>query len=746
MPTMKRAIILCVALVLSWSLLPAWAQDAAPADAVPSVGLVLAGGGARGLAHVGVIKYLEEHNIRISAVAGTSMGSVVGGLYASGLNADQIIEIVQNLDWKAAFDDSTPREQLSFRRKQDDYDFLVNGKLRFKGGKLRLPLGIVQGQHLNLLLHDLVSHVSDVHDFDELPIPYRAVAADIATGDPVILSGGDLATAMRASMSIPGFFAPVDLDGKLLVDGGIAKNIPVDVVQAMGVDRLIVIDIGTPLAGRESMENVLSLMGQLTTILTRKNSEQQLALMGPQDFLLVPELDAAGVETMAFEKAELAIRLGYEAAAAIGQQLAALSTPQTQTPAQPTGIARREPPVIDRIELVSDSKMSPELLRNKVTQPLGAPFDRSRLENDIADIYGLDDFSRVDYQLGQVDGQEVLTVRATANPAGDKYLKLGMSWDQDSKGDSAFGVRGSWRQKGLNRLGGEWYTVAQLGGRSFFSTEYYQPLDNVQRFFFDANYQFDVRKINLSNDGNVLARTEVTSHLVELSPGMNFGNLAALRVGAFAQDSNADIEIGDPSLASEASRDSGYFAELKVDTLDRPYFPGSGLRLNSRYQVGDENWGADTGYDSWTTSGYAAWSFGEHTVTGLASWRRLDLDEPGPIAAVPAQLFTLGGFLALSGYTRDSLAGNYAGLGALMYYRRLNEQSLLPVDFPIYLGGSLEAGNTWLDNDDVSIDDMIYAGSLFLGVDSPLGPVYLGVGVGEDGQRAVYLQIGQLFD
>ena len=720
----------------------------AAADTPPRVGLVLAGGGARGLAHIGVIKYLEENNIKVHAVAGTSMGSVIGGLYASGMNAAQVEEVARSLDWRFAFDDSTAREQQSFQRKQEDFDFLIGARMRFKDGKLGIPMGAIEGQHLNLLLHDLVKHVSGIHDFDKLPIPYRAVAADVVTGDAVVMDHGDLAVAMRASMSIPGVFAPIELDGHLLVDGGIAKNIPVDVVQGMGVDRLIVIDIGTPLAKREELGNVLALIGQLTTIMTRKNSEQQLALMREGDVLVLPALDEAGVETMSFEKVDEAIRLGYEAAKALGPQLTALASPGPAE--QVAGIAEVGPPRIDAVRIETDANVSTELLRSRVTQPLGEPLDRERIERDVAEIYGFETFSRVDYQVQPTEAGNELVVRATANPSGVNYLKLGMSWDQDSQGTSEFGLRASWRQRGINRLGAEWYTYGQVGGNSNFGTEFYQPIDPLQRFFVEGRYRFEQRKLNLSQDARVLARAIVDEHLVDLAPGINLGQVAQWRAGVYAGSANTDVEIGAPELSSSSGNDAGYFTELGYDSLDRPYFPSSGLRLTSRYTWSDEGLGASEDYEAWKTAAYGSFSFGRNSFTALGRWAELDLgntaDTVAGSAVFPARAFTLGGFLALSGYTRDSLAGNYLGFAGLTYYRRLTEQSLLPVDMPVYAGASIEAGNTWIDESDASFDDLIYAGSLFLGVDSAVGPIYLGVGMAENSQYALFLKIGQLLD
>jgi NTE family protein len=712
----------------------------------PKIGLVLAGGGARGLAHIGVIRYLEEQHIRIDAVAGTSMGGVIGALYASGLNADQIEVVARNLDWALAFNDETPRDQLSFRQKQEDFDYLVDAKFRFRGGRFRLAGGIIEGQNLNLILHDLVRHVAHVHDFDKLPIPYRAVAADIATGEPVVLSKGDLAVAMRATMSIPGIFTPVDLDGKLLVDGGIANNVPVDVVQGMGVDHVIVIDIGSPLASREQLENVLSIVGQLTTILTRKNSERQIARMRSGDVLIQPALDEAGVETMSFDKAERAIEAGYQGAVAMSSQLAVLSRPG----APPTLIATVDPdapmPVIDRIEVETDSEVPEELLRNMVRQRPGERLDMSILESDIASIYGLDAFSRVDYAISESAEERVLTVRAKANPLGTSYMKVGMSWDQDSHGESEFGLAASWRQKGLNRRGLEWYTAAQLGGSSYFRTQLYQPLDVLQRYFVEVSYRFNERNINLSEDTRAIARFQQSEHGVHFASGLNISNTARLSAGLFAKSGEADLKIGDPSLSSSSNDDLGFALELRYDTLDRPHFPGRGQRMLSRYEQGMEDWGADAGYEAFSISGTTSHSFGKTIASVYGNWSQVDLDDEAESAFLASQFYALGGFLQLSGYTRYSLVGNYRALLGATVYRRLNEQSILPFDVPVYVGASLESGNIWLKSDDVAADDLIYAGSLYVGADTPLGPLYLSVGVAENDQQAVYLTLGQVFD
>lgn len=271
-------------------------------------GLVLSGGGARGLAHIGVLKQLEEMNVPIHAIAGTSMGAVIGGLYAAGYTADEIEKIALELDWQNTLSDSPLREDIPFRRKQDDRDFLVKQRLSFDRGRLNLPLGLLQGQNLGLALEALLVHTNDIDNFDHLPIPFRAVATDIASGEAVIFDHGHLPLAIRASIALPGFFAPVNVDGRMLVDGVLVKNLPVDIARSMGVDRVIVVDTGTPLKSAEQLTSIIDIMDQTTSLLTRTNTQEQIDTLGPDDLLLQPELGTMAFSS--FDQADAAILAG----------------------------------------------------------------------------------------------------------------------------------------------------------------------------------------------------------------------------------------------------------------------------------------------------------------------------------------------------------------------------------------------------------------------------------------------------
>ena len=288
----------------------------------PKIGLVLGGGGARGAAHIGVIRKLKELNIPIDYVAGTSMGSLIAALYATGMNADELDRTIRSLEWGDLFNDDTRRADRPFRRKRDDDLALFGPKLGVGRDSSLLPRGAISGQKISFLFESLVRDRVQVDNFDDLPIPYRSVTADIATGRTVVLDHGNLALAMRASMSVPGVFDPVELSGHLLVDGGIVNNVPVDVVRAMGADRLIVVDVGSPLTPRDKLGNLVSVVVQMSSLLIRNNVEVQLATLTEGDLLIRPDINITSAD---FDKAGEAIDTGYQAADELSQNLASFS-------------------------------------------------------------------------------------------------------------------------------------------------------------------------------------------------------------------------------------------------------------------------------------------------------------------------------------------------------------------------------------------------------------------------------------
>jgi NTE family protein len=278
----------------------AFAVDAPEAEKPrrPKIGVVFGGGGAKGAAHIGVLKVLEEQKIPVDYIAGTSMGAIVGALYASGLSADELEKVITAIDWKDVFSGDPDRRDIDYRRKREDYEHLTGLAVGIKNGKVAMPKGLVKDQKVNVLFEMLMLHTSDIDDFDKLPIPYRAVAADLETGEMVVLKGGRLADAARASMSVPGAFPPIELDGRLLIDGGIVRNLPIDIVREMGADIIICIDVDKPLPTREEIGGGLSVLNQMIDIMMKKNVREQTKTLGPQDVYINPVLENSAPEIL----------------------------------------------------------------------------------------------------------------------------------------------------------------------------------------------------------------------------------------------------------------------------------------------------------------------------------------------------------------------------------------------------------------------------------------------------------------
>ena len=317
----------------------------------PKVGLALSGGGARGTAHVGVLQVIEELGIPVDYIAGTSMGAIVGGLYASGYDANEILGIVEDLDWEKAMTDRPERIHRTMRSKDLDRDFLIPHRVGFNRGRLQFPLGVVEGQHLDQVFHQLLMPVVGVTDFDDLPIPFRAVATDLATGDEVVLGQGSLANALRASMSVPGANTPVTIDDRLLVDGGMSNNLPVDVVRGMGADIVIAVDISSPMLSREQLTSVLSVTEQLTNFLTRRSTENQIESLGPRDILVVPDLE--GFNSADFFRVLEIVEKGREAAEAQRDQFAQLPMDERPAPHETPEMAAEI--TVDYVKVLNDS-------------------------------------------------------------------------------------------------------------------------------------------------------------------------------------------------------------------------------------------------------------------------------------------------------------------------------------------------------------------------------------------------------
>jgi NTE family protein len=731
--TQRIGLLLCLALL--WPL----ASVAKPIPSTgdrPKIGLVLSGGGARGAAHIGVIRRLEELQIPIDYIAGTSMGAIVGGLYASGLSVDEIEKVLTSIDWNDAFIDETNRVNKTFRRKTDDNLYLINAKPGLTDDlEIKWPGGIFHGQKIDLILNNATTPVATINNFDELPIPYRAVAVNIATGDEVVLSKGSLAKAMRASMNIPTAFAPVVIDGVHLADGGMANNLPISVARDMGADFVIAVDISTPLASEEELTNVFAITGQLTGFLTRKNTEAQLATLTENDVLIVPDLK--DITSGDFIEAAKAVPIGYEAASEKSIELKKLSESSSFIALNESRTKPDETlPTIDFIRLDNQSSLDDEVIMSRVSVKTGAQLDIAELEENIGKIYGLDLFENVSYQIVRENDQSGVVITAREKGWGPNYIQFGLSTSNNFDGDSRFNVGAAYTRHMINELGGEWRTALQLGEDPSLVTELYQPLNTDQAYFVHTGIGVEKRNVNIFSDiDEQLAEYQLNRALVFADVGRNFDTWGEFRIGYRYEDGDADVRVGDPGLRDFDFENGIFRTRFAIDTLDKVHFPEEGFAAYLELKNFRESLGGDTNYDQVVFEALAAKSWDKNTLFGKFELRST-LDDDAPFQS----LFRTGGLTDLSGFNENELSGQHTGLLSLGYLRKIHDITF----FEAYLGGTLEYGGYWQDKDDI-FEDNIFAGSVFVGLDTPIGPFYTGLGIAEGGNNSLYFYLGKLF-
>lgn len=709
-------------------------------QARPRVGLVLSGGGARGAAHVGVLKVLDEMRVPIDAIAGTSMGAVVGGLYASGMSSADIEELLRSVNWQDAFRDRPPREELGYRRKQDDRNFLVRYALGVTEEGFVLPRGLVQGQKLEQVLRNATLPVAEVQDFDRLPIPFRAIATGLETGEAVVMGAGDLVTAMRASMSAPGVFAPVQRDEHLLVDGGLVENLPVDTARAMGADVLIVVDVSFPLYAREELTSPLEVTNQAFAILIRGRTLEQRDKLTESDIIIDPPLGR--FPSADFGRVPQALRAGEAGARSASQELAALSLSEQDYQSYLASRNPRSmtPPVIDFVRADARSAEYQRLIEATLDDVVGKPLDKDLIRDRLSSLYALDRFESIDYSLVEDSGRTGLELDLRRKSWGPNYVRVGLNLEDDFEGNSRYNAALRFIMTELNPLGGEWLTDLQIGENPKFFTEFYQPLSLASRYFVAPQFDFEERSVFELQDRDRIAEYRVRTVQGGLDFGRELSNWGELRFGLRRGTGRSRVSIGDPLLPTDEFERGGFFTRFAYDKLDSIFFPRHGQQFEFEWRAERDTFGADEDFDAFTSSWLVARSFDRHT---LIFWA--DAGTSKDALPTPENFFSLGGFFNLSGLPPGFLAGPHYGIARLLYYRRVGRGGAGVLDLPAYAGISLEAGNTWMDRAGMSLGDTRKDASLFFGVDTPLGPVYLAAGFDEGGDKAFYLFLGRTF-
>lgn len=718
-------------------LLCGFAPKAPADDERPRIGLVLSGGGARGAAHIGVLRELQRQRIPVDVIAGTSMGAIVGGLYASGLAVDEIEDALRSIDWSDIFDDNTDRRRLSVRRKRDDDLFLLDKEAGLRDGELAITPGIIKGQKLYLELTRLTLHVSSVDDFDRLAIPFRCVATDIASGEAVVLGEGDLATAIRASMAVPAIFSPVERNGIILVDGGISDNLPVDVARRMGADIIIASDISSPLLTAAELGSVVSIASQLTALLTRRNIETQIAALGPGDVLLTPDL--GGFSAADFGNAMDVIEAGAIATRGSAAALRGLALSPRDYAAHRQSMRRVEPASPANLSFVridNDAAVDDDVILARLGIQTGAPLDLERLEAGIADVYALDMFDSVTYHVVHETQDTGLVVVAREKPWGPDFLQFGLRFETDFGKDGGTTLGLSHIRLPWGTRGGEWRTALLLGETRGVLTELYRPFAQGSPLFGYASLYYADDFFAVTDDDRQVAENRVRRVGLNLALGRELGAWGETRFGYARYAGEVDTVVGGPTGENDDLDGGQLFARFLTDTLDDAGFPRSGLAAGLRYGYAHPDLGADQAFQQLGTRVTGARSFGPHTLRAgldlLATW---DGDAPLPDQG------RLGGLFRLPGMANRQLVGDNLLLLDGGYMHALGRVSSMPT----FAGLNLQLGNVFADTDDFDVDRLRWGLGAWLGLDSPAGPVYVGYGIGENANRSLYFLLGGQF-
>jgi NTE family protein len=710
-----------------------------PAPARPRVALVLSGGGARGFAHIGVLRVLRELKVPLDIVVGTSMGSVVGGAFAAGSSVEALEQIVRTTDWDSVVADRPARDALSFRRREDD--LLLPSRIEFgvtRAG-LRLPPAAAGNSALEFALARLLPAGTRDRPVDQLALPFRSVASDLVSGELVELVDTPLFLTMRASLAVPGVFAPVRVRQRLLVDGGLVRNLAIDLARAMGAEIVIAVNVGTPLAGEAELGTAVGVAQQMLRILTEQNVQRSLKELAAADILIAPDL--AGIDFLDFGAHERAMAVGAAAARLSTGRLALLSVgddayaaleqkrlaaPQTADPALP----------LDRIEVSGTPHIPAQALLAQSALREGESVTLEQIHQAQSRLYGRGDLERVEIEVDDQAGRRSAVIKATEADWARSRLRFGLELGSDFADSNVFNLGVMHVASSLNAWGAELRTVARIGSQRQFGMQWWQPLGPGSDWYIEPAILYGGTAADIFSNGRKRVRVDFRSAGASLALGHQFGDWGDVQWGISRQFAHVRALIPDDgSQAPIQTFDTSEYVQLRVDSLDSLAFPVRGQLLNAIWERSLANRPGESSLARSQVTGMTAFGVGDWAGHVYGEWAR---------AQVGFAPLTLGGFLRLSGTPANSVDGRAVVLGRLVMARRIGTM-------PITLGGmarvgfSAEIGGGFGTDESIRTSAMRRAGSAFLSVDTRFGPIYLGAGATRHSGSSLYLFLGPIW-
>ena len=715
----------------------------ATAKPVPRVGLVLGGGGARGFAHLGVLEMMEQLRIPISCIAGTSAGALVGGTYASGMSLESMKSSFAHQDWARLLSGQAQRKDVPFERKREDYQNYLSVTLGLKDGKLQVPKSAINSQLIDLYIKSLTKS-SYYNHFDEMPIPFRALATDLETGEAVVFSEGDLALALRSSMAVPGVFSLVDDGSRYLVDGGMARQLPIREAQACA-DVVIVVDVSSPMYKKSDINNVVDVVTQSFNLSIASNVKTELTRMRPQDIYIKPDL--GGYSAADFGQSEAIAQLGLAAMADYVEQLKSYSLPLADYEAWKLTIVEPQVPTINRIQLAETqlSYVNPSVLNKKLMQNQnqdGKGITEKELQSKLTELFAEGDYDSLSYRLSKNEGEIVADVLPVEKTTGPTYVRFGIELEGSTDADANYAFLFNLNRTWLNSAGASWYNKVRLGNDVDFRTEFMQPWSATSPWFAAGGFALKNDVLDLYTlDHKHYADLSKYWNRTYLDTGYRLGQYGDLRLGAYLGNNKTTAKIGVP-FDTINNQVLGAKTSVMIDQLDSARWPRSGYSLEAdlNYEGASGDYQSSKAYGKLLTN-YVYTSPNDVTIRLTGSYTNDSVN-----------YVSHGGFLRVGGLQQDEVLSEEALFGrAMVYWRAATLPSV--IGSGLYLGASVEGLKV---RNQLSVDEAsgklfvlpqnhYYGGSVFGSADTLLGPFFLGIGYGNGGNLVGYFYLGTNF-
>ena len=704
-----------------------------------TLGLVLQGGGALGLAHVGVITWLEEHHIPVNYVAGTSMGGLVGGVYATGRNAAEVREVVKSINWDQVMSGQTPFDDLSFRRKEDHRDYPNSLEFGLRKG-LQFPEGFNSGQQVSLILDQVALPYSEIQSFNDLPIPFACVATDLVTGKPRVFRSGSLSLALRSTMSLPGIFTPVRTKDAIYADGGLLENIPIDVAKQMGAGVTLGVHLEeAPLPPDASLSS-FAVLGRSISVMISAN---ELRSMEDVDLLISVPLQKYG--SLDFDKADEIIKAGYDAAAAKATMLMTLSVDDTtwnQYLAERATRRLTTPPIPTFVAVDGVNGHLSTRIEKQMAGVIGKPVDYDQLDDEIMHLKGIGRFSTLSYEMVERNGQQGLMVKTEENTYGPPIVRPLILVDGSSLNNVTFNLGARFTFLDLGGFRSEWRTDVIAFSQYAIRSEYYHPFTPLTHWFVAPRGLGENNPFYLYDDNKLVSIFRRTDVGGAVDFGYQFGTTGELRFGYDGGWEKFSRQIGNPNeLPSFSGAYGGPDVQYKLDRLDDAVIPRAGQNLQANF-----HWS--------NTSPYVT---NQYPVLEVASQNYFRLNEPGSVflngyggttfnyeTGLPQ--FSLGGSQRLVSYGTNELLMDKYFLFQLGYIRQLARLPPL-LGSGIYFLGLYEAAQVYgPPHTQVNLASGFPTDAAAgLVVNTIFGPVEAAYAYGDTGHHKFFFRIGRLF-